>query len=296
VGVFGGNTVGRTDGGDYSKVVYRGKNMLIAGGGGGASATAAGGNATIVSFLPVMDYMANSGYAAAGGNGWGTGGSGGTGGGTGVQGTTGVAGGGGYFNGLNGGAGSSYYNANVNDVSITTNLYGGIGGIDSVGGNGIIVLAFSLVPIPCFLKDAPVMTPTGYRAISTLAVGDLVSTPTGTAKIERVKISKMTAEASVNPYIIEKGQYGAVERLLISPNHRVKTGDGMIEASKLGLEQAKMVGSFDYYNLEIQNWSNMIVSGVVVECLTPTRKVTMTIQEFRDAVKEGRINVKAARA
>jgi len=146
--------------------------------------------------------------------------------------------------------------------------------------------ACSFAPIPCFLADAPVLTPNGYKAIATLKIGDLVSTPRGDMPIQKVKISRVVASPSVNPYIIKRGQFGATKRLLISPNHRVQTENGMIEARSLGLRQEEMSGSFDYYNLELPNWTNMIVAGVVVESLAPVKRLTMTMQEFKGFITD----------
>ena len=90
----------------------------------------------------------------------------------------------------------------------------------------------------------------------------------------------------MNPYVIKKGQFGATKRLLISPNHRVKTESGMIEARRLGLRQEEMSSRFTYYNLELPNWSNMIVAGVTVESLAPVKRITMTMQEFKGFITE----------
>jgi len=141
--------------------------------------------------------------------------------------------------------------------------------------------------VACFLANAPVQTPTGYAKISSLAEGDLVMTGDGRAvAIQRVLHTRVAACPSVNPYVIPKGSYGATKRMLISPNHRVQTENGMVEACHLGLQQEAMSGSFDYYNLELPSWSKdtMVVAGVVVESLAPVRRMTMTIGEFKKAL------------
>jgi hypothetical protein len=142
-------------------------------------------------------------------------------------------------------------------------------------------------PVVCFLENAPVLTPNGYTKIANLAVGDKVMTGDGrSVAIQRIHKQRVAASSSVNPYVIPKGLYGATTRLLISPEHRVATEAGMIEAKNLGLKQEKMTGSFDYYNLELPSWSqdNMVVAGVVVESLAPVRRITMTLGEFKKAL------------
>jgi len=141
--------------------------------------------------------------------------------------------------------------------------------------------------VPCFLADAPVLTPAGYAAISSLSAGDKVMTGDGRAvAIQNVSHTRIAAGPSVNPYVIPKGLYGSTVRLLISPDHRVSTANGMVEARRLGLEQSEMEGEIDYYNLELPSWSQdtMVVAGVVVESLAPVRRVTMTLAAFKKAL------------
>ena len=140
-------------------------------------------------------------------------------------------------------------------------------------------------PVTCFLDSAPVLTPSGYRYISTLKAGDLIQTDTGIAvPIKAVKITEVFANRSVNPYTIPKGHLGATKKLAISPNHKVQVGDKMIEARSLNLEQIQMTGTFKYYNLELPNYEKMIVAGVTVESLYPITRVKMTMDEFSRAM------------
>ncbi len=139
----------------------------------------------------------------------------------------------------------------------------------------------------CFLGNAPVLTPVGYRRIDSLAVGDMVRTADGRdVAIQRVKHQRVvTPSAAVNPFVIPRGQFGATENLAISPRHAVAVpGRGMVEARELGLRQLSMKAAFDYYNLELPEWDNMIVAGVEVESLAPKKRVVMTAAEFRGFV------------
>jgi hypothetical protein len=137
--------------------------------------------------------------------------------------------------------------------------------------------------VPCFLAGAPVLTPSGYQKIEELIEGDLVTTGDGRhVTIQRVKRTLVTASPSVNPYVIPKGRFGAVKRLLISPNHKVQTGDGFTEARELGLRQEEQSGQFVYYNLELPEWSRdtLVVAGVVCEPLAPVHRITMPLAAF----------------
>jgi hypothetical protein len=139
--------------------------------------------------------------------------------------------------------------------------------------------------VPCFLANAPVLTPTGYQRINSLKEGDMVLTGDGRAvAIQRVKRTLVAAGPAVNPYVIPCGRFGATKRLLISPNHRVQVeGRGMVEARNLGLRQEEKTGSFVYYNLELPEWGRdtMVVAGVVVESLAPVRRVAISMGAFK---------------
>jgi hypothetical protein len=197
---------------------------------------------------------------------------------------------------LNNPAGTYYYvvTANYdNTESVYSNtatvvISGGGGGGGGGGGLGPHVV------VPCFLSSAPVLTPKGYVKISELSVGDDVLTADGrSVAIKKVIHTRVEASTHVNPYVIPKGLYGATSRLLISPDHRVLTENGLIEAKKLNLAQESMVGTFDYYNLELPNWNsdNMVVGGVHVESMAPVRRITMTMAQFKSSLvaKYGKI-------
>ena len=172
---------------------------------------------------------------------------------------------------------STNYTGEVySDTSATILISSGGGG----GGNGHVVVS-------CFLANAPVLTPAGYAPISSLVEGDNVVTGDGrVVAIQRVSHTRVAAGPSVNPYVIPKGLFGATVRLPISPDHRVSTAKGLLEARLLGLEQSVMAGEIDYYNLELPSWSQdtMVVAGVVVEALAPVRRVTMTLGQFKKAL------------
>lgn len=130
----------------------------------------------------------------------------------------------------------------------------------------------------CFLGDAPVKTPSGYRRMDSLKVGDRVSTPTGTAVIQNIHCQEYTAGPSANPYVIPKGRFGATQELLISPRHKVAVNGRMVEARDLGLQQ-RDVGQLTYYNLGLKG-ANMIVAGVTVESLASLARVTISRAMF----------------
>ena len=160
----------------------------------------------------------------------------------------------------------------------------------NAGGSAVVTRVTS--GVACFLADAPVLTPAGYRRIASLRNGDLVVTSTGAVvPIQAVTARPVAASSAVNPYVIPKGRFGALRDLAISPDHKVAVGDKMISAASLGLAQANMSGRFTYYNLELPNHENMVVAGVTVESQFPIKRVTVTMAEFREMLvaKYGRL-------
>jgi len=97
-------------------------------------------------------------------------------------------------------------------------------------------------------------------------------------------VQRCTASAATNPYRIPRGQFGATEELLISPEHHVLVNGRLVKASHLGLQQKVMKNEIIYYNLELEAWANMTVAGVTVESLAPMRRLTITMAEFKKLV------------
>lgn len=181
------------------------------------------------------------------------------------------------------------YNTNVIQPANTTYYY--VVRVYSVNGDGLasspVVSATTAAGsgdiVPCFFANAPVLTPTGYQKISHLAVGELVVTGDGRhVPIQRIKVTQVAAGPNTNPYVIQRGHFGAVRRLLISPNHKVITADGPVEAKDLGLRQEEHNGMLTYYNIELPDHARdtMVVAGVIVESLAPVRRVAVTMSQF----------------
>jgi hypothetical protein len=146
----------------------------------------------------------------------------------------------------------------------------------------LFVVPYNPPSIVCFLGTAPVLTPTGYRRIDRIQVGDIVITPTGAAMVEAIKKQACKPSSYTNPYVIPEGKFGANRRLLISPRHKVSVDGKMIEARDLGLEQEEQKGEFIYYNLQITKGQNMIVAGVEVESLAALVRVTISNEAFKN--------------
>ena len=178
-----------------------------------------------------------------------------------------------YLNGL---AAGSY------TFTVQSTTLGGRTGVVSAASDSFTVASSNAI---CFLGNAPVLTPSGYKRIDSLKVGDLVQTATGaTVAIQSVKHQLVVPGPSVNPFVIPKGLLGATENIAISPRHCVVIpGRGYVEARDLGLgiRQMPLKAVFDYYNLELPDWENMIVAGVTVESMAPKKQVVVTQDQMK---------------
>jgi len=149
-----------------------------------------------------------------------------------------------------------------------------------------LIGANNIIGLKCFLEDAPVLTPTGYRKIGTLKVGDFITTSTGTeVAIQSIHRQTVAPSNTTNPYIIPKGLFGAIADLPISPYHKVSVDGKMRAACNLGLDRKKMTSPFNYYNLELPNYEPIIVGGVTVESLLPITRISVTREEFSDILR-----------
>jgi hypothetical protein len=156
-----------------------------------------------------------------------------------------------------------------------------LAGESIVSDTSLAFMPFSAEGPPCFFGEAPVLTPSGYKRMDSIKVGDVVLSDNGEeVQVKHVEICLCAASKQNNPFIIEKGEYGATERVLISPDHRVSVGGKMVKAKQLDLEREEMNGVLHYYNLQLENWSNMVVAGVKVESLAPIQHTTVTVEEL----------------
>ncbi len=137
----------------------------------------------------------------------------------------------------------------------------------------------------CFLGEAPVLTPFGYKRMDSLKVGDKVINEKGdSVKIHHVEINICPANKQTYPYVIEQGIFGATERVLISPDHRIQVNGKMVKAKHLNLPRENMNGLIRYYNIQLEGWSNMIVAGLEVESLAPIQRTVLTVEQLVNAL------------
>ena len=169
----------------------------------------------------------------------------------------------------------------VGDI-LTFTIDAGATGSFKVADLDIVLIPYTPPTVICFLGSAPVLTPSGYSRIDTLAVGDIVCTKEGdtTAVIEKVEKQEYMPGRDTNPYIIPAGRFGSNGRILISPRHKVAVDGEMIEARFLGLEQEEQYEKIRYYNIQVTNCDNIIVAGLEVESLQLLTRVNIPMDTF----------------
>jgi len=187
--------------------------------------------------------------------------------------------------------GSQQASQNVSPSSTTYTLSGLSNGdtvsfvVTMVDGNGILSTSVTSNTVtitinqivPCFPKGTPIATPSGYKAIDTLAHGDLVLTSDGRQVPIRLfgKYLPETSERTA-PFFIPKNTFGPsapAADLTLSPDHAflLRKGVWMLPrtAAKLS-NKVRQIGvgyPIHYFNLECPNYlrDNLLVNGAAVE-------------------------------
>ena len=141
------------------------------------------------------------------------------------------------------------------------------------GGSGIISITTGggVPAVPCFSKDAMILTAEGEKKISDIQEGDMIKTSSGEIVPVVRKMIRTAIKPNHMPYIIPKGFFGENKpnrELIISPNHGIKIKKWVKPKKIKGIKQMeyKQAG-FVYYNLKLPDYHkhHMICNGLVVE-------------------------------
>jgi len=131
--------------------------------------------------------------------------------------------------------------------------------------------------VPCFPKGTRILTASGYKAVETLAQGDLVQTADGRqvpAKLYGTHIECATTRTA--PFRVPKGSLAPSlpsHDLLLSPDHAFQLRRGvwmMPRKAALLSDRVEQIGVGEpvtYYHLQCPQYlrDNLVVDGVVVE-------------------------------
>jgi len=170
--------------------------------------------------------------------------------------------------------------------NVVGNLTGLVSGANSftiqvVSASGVATTSYPLTitrpvagPVPCFPAGTRILTPTGYKAVETLAQNELVLTADGRqvpAKIYGKHLPVTTSGTA--PYRVPKGTFGLQNDLLLSPDHAFQIRKGLWMLPKRAallsdhVEQVGVGSPVTYYHLECPQYlrDNLVVDGAVVE-------------------------------
>jgi len=145
--------------------------------------------------------------------------------------------------------------------------------------------------VPCFPKGTRILTQSGYKAVETLAQGELVQTADGRqvpAKIYGKHIGRTTTLSA--PFRVPKGSLGPSQpshELLLSPDHafQLRKGVWMMPRKAAALsdrvEQVAIGEPVTYYHIQCPQYlrDNLVVDGVVVESYAGKTKSTYMYSE-----------------
>jgi hypothetical protein len=154
-----------------------------------------------------------------------------------------------------------------------------------IQGGGQVLLAFwgfplvtGAVPaqiVKCFLAGAPILTPSGYRAVEMLRTGDQVKTAAGHVVPIKVFTSTVLATEDTAPYFIPAKACGdfPVADMQLSPRHMFTIGRGrwlkpcVAAALYPSIKQYALGEIITYYHLECPDYfrDNLVYNGTVVE-------------------------------
>ena len=130
----------------------------------------------------------------------------------------------------------------------------------------------------CFLPDSKVLTKDGYVKVQNINRGDLVLSPDGREVAVLQVIKYRESLKNQKPYLIKKDSFGLGvpnENLYLSKTHRVFYKNKMVEPKKL-LNYPELKGKvivskkappYEYYNLQVEDFTNIVVNNLEVESL-----------------------------
>jgi len=145
--------------------------------------------------------------------------------------------------------------------------------------------------VPCFPAGTRILTASGYKAVETLAQGELVVTADGRqvpVKIYGKHLSETTTVTA--PFRVPKGALGPstpVQDLVLSPDHAFQIRKGLWMLPKRAalmserIEQISIGNPVTYFHLECPQYlrDNLIVDGTVVESYGGKTKNPYTYSE-----------------
>lgn len=139
-----------------------------------------------------------------------------------------------------------------------------------IGSGSIGDIIISPIEIPCFTNTCYILTPTGYKNITEIKIGDIVTTiDKRNITIKRKFVSK-TKKNLEKPYLIKAHSYGNNKPFIdtyISAKHRYKINNIWTTPEEENLTQKWKFDILKYYHLQTDDYENdiLVVNGLPME-------------------------------
>jgi Ca2+-binding RTX toxin-like protein len=184
------------------------------------------------------------------------------------------------------------------DVTVTDTVGDGSGDAVLTFANGESVVLQGVAPaevmgkanlaamgIPCFTKGTPILTPTGWRPVEDLVLGDLVTTQNGPQRVlwaggRKLEENDLLLRPDWRPIHLPTGLLGNALPLRLSPQHAVLMTDArgesvLVRAKHLaelkfgGARVAKGVRSVSYHHILMEKHAIVSAAGAPAESFYP---------------------------
>lgn len=154
---------------------------------------------------------------------------------------------------------------------------------DSVGSGGVI----------CFVAGTQILTEGGSVPVERIAAGCVIQTADNGLKrviwagSTTVTADDMVFDPGLRPVRIETGAFGNKQPLLVSQQHRIAVGDGLVKAKHLPLipgcraRIARGIRPVRYYHLLLEDHQMVIANGVESESLFPGPMSARILRQYR---------------
>lgn len=141
--------------------------------------------------------------------------------------------------------------------------------------------SFKIIDNICFHKGTMILTPTGYKAIETLNIGDYIKTAQG-KKVKIQQLIKFIGNKDRCPlYILQKGVLAhnmPILDLYMSEGHAYRHNDIWTHMKCSSVTMKIDIDNIEYYNIGLDNYieNTLIANGVEVESLFNIKNLSMT--------------------
>lgn len=125
---------------------------------------------------------------------------------------------------------------------------------------------------PCFREDTLVLTTTGWAPVEVLTRDDVVVTSKGPQRV--LAVDSWTPKEHRHRPVVVSGVY-------MTANHRIRAGDGMIEAEKAGHPRVPIDG-MRYYHVVIEDHAMLTVTVLGIPVHAESMQVTLGTKMGRE--------------